>query len=99
MGGPEESPGAPSPAASARDAEPGSTPELPEPPPDRPRRTGLLLVAAATVLVVAGAGAAIAYFLLRGGDSAIDELVPSSAHVYLTAHLDPAAGQKVGCCS
>jgi Protein of unknown function (DUF3352) len=62
-------------------------------PPPRPRR-GLLIAIGVVVLVLIAAGT-WAFVALRGTEDVLVQVVPGDASVYLTAYLDPSAGQKL----
>jgi hypothetical protein len=62
-------------------------------PPPRPRR-GLLIAIGVVVLVLIGAGT-WAFVALRGTEDVLVQTVPEDASVYVTAYLDPSAGQKL----
>ena len=80
-----------------------SAPPPPPPPPApdpvmvRPRRVRRLVVAALiAVVVVAGTVGGILGFRLLGGTAdSLSAMAPSDAVVYVNAHLDPSAGQKL----
>jgi len=46
-------------------------------------------------VALAGGAAAIAFFALKGTADVMDKMVPANANVYVTAYLDPGAGQKL----
>ena len=69
------------------------TPDAPSPSRNRGRR--LLVIVAATLLVLGGGVAAAVFFVMRGSNAEILELVPASSEVVVTASLDPSAGQKM----
>jgi len=82
-----------------------TAPPAPPPPPvepaevpvSRPRRTRRVVVAAlAAVVVVAGTvGGILGFRLLGGSADSLSAMAPSDSVVYVNAHLDPAAGQKL----
>jgi len=72
-------------------ADPPAPPSAP--PPARGRRTLIAVVAA--LVVVLGGGAAGAFFLMRGASEELLEMVPAEADAFVTAYLDPSAGQKM----
>ena len=63
----------------------------------RPRRTRRVVVAAlAAVVVVAGTvGGILGFRLLGGSADSLSAMAPSDTVVYVNAHLDPSAGQKL----
>jgi hypothetical protein len=69
------------------------TPNAPSPSGHRGRR--LLVIVAAILIVLGGGVAATAFFVIRGSDAELLELVPASSEVVVTASLDPSAGQKM----
>jgi hypothetical protein len=79
------------PTASPRSG-PG-TPDAPSPSDHRGRR--LLVIVASTLIVLGGGVAAAAFYVMRGSDAELLELVPASSEVVVTASLDPSAGQKM----
>jgi hypothetical protein len=81
----------PPPPASPRSG-PG-TPDEPSPSGHRGRR--LLVIVAATLIVLGGGVAAAAFYVMRGPNAELLELVPASSEVVVTASLDPSAGQKM----
>jgi Protein of unknown function (DUF3352) len=69
------------------------TPDAPSPSGHRGRR--LLVIVAATLIVLGGGVAAAAFYVMRGSNAELLELVPASSEVVVTASLDPSAGQKM----
>jgi Protein of unknown function (DUF3352) len=69
------------------------TPDAPSPSDHRGRR--LLVIVAATLIVLGGGVAAAAFYVMRGSDAELLELVPASSEVVVTASLDPSAAQKM----
>jgi hypothetical protein len=83
----------PPPPALGVDGPPPGTPDAPSSSGHRGRR--LLVIVAATLIVLGGGVAASAFFVMRGSDAELLELVPASSEVVVTASLDPSAGQKM----
>ena len=79
-----------------------TAPPAPTPPPSdvvgpRPRRTRRFVIAGLiAVVVVAGtAGGILGFRLLGGSGDSLAAMAPSDTVVYVNAHLDPSAGQKL----
>jgi hypothetical protein len=69
------------------------TPNAPSPSGHRGRR--LLVIVAAILIVLGGGVAAAAFYVMRGSNAELLELVPASSEAVVTASLDPSAGQKM----
>jgi hypothetical protein len=84
------------PARDGSSSEGGAFSAGPAAPPAKRRSLGrLLLIAGAAVAVLAAGVAAFAFFTLRGTSDVLAKMAPVDSDVYVTAYLDPAAGQKV----
>jgi Protein of unknown function (DUF3352) len=96
----EWEPSPPPPPLAADGPPPPASPPSGPGTPDAPSSSGhrgrrLLVIVAATLIVLGGGVAAAAFYVMRGSDAELLELVPASSEVVVTASLDPSAGQKM----
>lgn len=93
--GPVWDPPPPPPGAAGTYPPAGTVAGPPAEPPRRRRRGALIAGVVAGVVAVAAAVGAFLFFRLAGTGDVLIRMVPSSSDAYVTAFLDPGAGQKV----